>query len=83
MVNLPILGMSIPIVNPFGVVILEGLRPSDCRGALWICQESRAASTLRGAKNTKAAPFGAAFEWYRLPGLNRGPLDPQSSALTN
>jgi len=21
--------------------------------------------------------------WYRLPGLNGGPLDPQSSALTN
>ena len=22
-------------------------------------------------------------KWYRLPGLNGGPLDPQSSALTN
>ena len=23
------------------------------------------------------------YFWYRLPGLNGGPLDPQSSALTN
>ena len=34
----------------------------------------------------RAAGYGAGRvgeEWYRLPGLNRGPLDPQSSALTN
>ena len=26
---------------------------------------------------------GNGENWYRLPGLNGGPLDPQSSALTN
>ena len=39
--------------------------------------------------NTAATPTGVGTTgdqvifWYRLPGLNRGPLDPQSSALTN
>lgn len=36
---------------------------------------------LRGVAGLLGAGLGG--EWYRLQGSNQGPLDPQSSALTN
>ena len=74
--------------NIFGRLRAAGTHP--CRGAYThevnhprMLHSSSIQDCGRTAAGEQTKPRAKRENWYRLPGSNGGPLDPQSSALTN